>query len=81
MIGRKAIAALATVAVGGAIALGGCGGGDDTTSSGNGPTPAGQASNGAMKHADAMKDDRGAMHDGGAMHNKTDDHGGAMKER
>jgi hypothetical protein len=74
----RTIPALAAVAVGGALALGGCGGGDSTTSDSG--TPASQVStdgtDDAMKHDDAMKDETGAMKDDeGAMK-----HEDAMKD-
>src|SRR5690348_12919073 len=65
MLGRKTTAVLATLAVGGAIALGGCGS-DDSTAAGT--TPSGQSSEGAMKHEDSMKGHDDAMkHDDDAM--------------
>jgi hypothetical protein len=77
MGGRRAISALSVPAVGVAILIGGCGGGDSTTGAGSasGTTPAGQASTGAaMKHEDSMKKKGSAMHDEGSMH------GGSMHE-
>jgi hypothetical protein len=71
---RKTSSALAALAVGGALVLGGCGDGDSSTEAetGKATTPASQASNGAMKREDdAMKDDSGAMHGKDAM--KQDD--------
>ena len=77
---RKATPALAGLAVCGVLILGGCGGGDDSTTAGepaNSTTPAGQTQGDAMKHDDgAMKGDDGAMKgDDGAMK-----HGEAMKD-
>jgi hypothetical protein len=76
---RNAVPALA---VGGVLALGGCGGGDDATTSAQ---PAQAQSDKAMKHddamkkGDAMKDDHDAMKDDSGMHDEGDNHGGAMK--
>jgi hypothetical protein len=69
MLGKKAVPALAAVAVGGALALAGCGD-DDSTAADNATTPAGQVSDEAMKGEDAMKDHSDAMKEGGggAMH-------------
>ncbi|HYQ77658.1 MAG TPA: hypothetical protein VEP91_00935 [Solirubrobacterales bacterium] len=73
--------AVPVLAVGGVLALGGCGGGDDSTTSAE---PAKAQSDNAMKHEDAMKDGHGAMKDkgadDGAMHGEGDDNGGAMKD-
>jgi hypothetical protein len=79
----KATPALAGLAVCGALILGGCGGGDDSTTSAE---PAG-ATTPAMK-GDAMKDDDGSMKQGqgamkdddDAMHGDEADHGEAMKD-
>jgi hypothetical protein len=88
MRSRRVTGALAVAAVGGALALGGCGdSGND--SSANGTEPADQTTVGKMKqdHAmkqksgSAMKDDGAAMKgDEGAMHDQADDHGGAMND-
>lgn len=97
MRSRKVTGALAAVAVSGALVFGGCGGGNDASTSGS--KPASQTTGDSMKHEDAMKDDgaakgnSGAMKDDGAMkqdhamkdddgamHDQSDDHGGAMKE-
>jgi hypothetical protein len=92
MRGKKTAGVMAAVAVGGALAIGGCGGGDSAT----GETAPAKAADGvAMKHegdamkqknGDAMKDDSGANHamkddkamkdDDGAMHGDN----GAMKD-
>jgi hypothetical protein len=77
-----AIPAVAAIAVGGAVAFGGCGSGSDAATT----TPATQAAqtsqNEAMKHeGEAMKHEDsgmkgapedGAMQDDGAMHDKAD---------
>jgi len=67
---RNAVPALA---IGGVLALGGCGGGDDATTSAE---PAK-----AMKHDEAMKGDDGMKHED-AMKNDGDamKHGDAMKD-
>jgi hypothetical protein len=61
---------LTGLAVGAAILIGGCGGGDSTTGSGsaNGTTPASQVSNGAAMHESSMKKNGSTMHDQGSMH-------------
>lgn len=74
---RSGMAVLATVAVGGALTVAGCGGGGDTTESGSGSTPASQVTDKAMKHEEAMKDHGDAMKHDTAMK----DHGEAMKDR
>jgi hypothetical protein len=80
MRGRKAVAALAGLAVCGALVLGGCGGGDSTTTSTE-PAKAMKDEGGAMKHeGDAMKHEGDAMKDGGAMHDEGGEHGEAMKD-
>jgi hypothetical protein len=75
---RKAISALAVAAVGGALVLGGCGGGGgESTGANEGTAPASKVTHqGAMKHENAMEDHGGAMKHENAMK----DHGGAMKE-
>jgi hypothetical protein len=79
MRGRKTTSGLAAIAVGGALVLGGCGGGSGTTDSSNASAPAGAAMKGkhddmkaehdAMKGDDAMKGQGHAMPgDEEAMH-------------
>lgn len=81
----KAAAGFAAIAVGGALILGGCGGGDDASATTN------QArAEGSMKQEDAMKDDGDSYEerqkrrwcDEGrrATHDEGDDHGQAMKD-
>jgi hypothetical protein len=70
---RKASSAIAAIAVGGALVLGGCGGNDDSTAAQKANT---MHDEGAMHdqsdgHGDAMKDDHGGAMEG---------HGDAMKE-
>jgi len=79
---RKAGPALASLAIGGALVLGGCGGGDDSATSAE---PAKAMHDDAMKHDDSMKGDGSTQHHatGGTMkgeHVMKDDHGGAMKD-
>ena len=75
---RKAAPALASLAIGGALVLGGCGGGDDSATSAE---PAKGMHDDAMKNEDSMKGDgEHAMKDDNAMHDETDDHGEAMKD-
>jgi|GEM_PF-4695232 len=87
---RKAGPALASLAIGGALVLGGCGGGDDSATSAE-PAKAmhddAMKGDGSTKHGDSMKSDDSTKHDGehamkddNAMHDETDDHGGAMKD-
>lgn len=75
MRGRKTIPVPATIAVGGALVLGGCGGSDSTTGTSNASAPAHAAMKGhreAMhgdkaakdRHGDAMNQHHEAMHEG-----------------
>lgn len=86
MHSRKVISGLAALAVGGALAFGGCGGSDDSSTSGSKPAAqttgdsmkhdAMKDGGAAMKHDDAMKGDDDSMkHDDGAMHDQGDDNG------
>jgi hypothetical protein len=89
MLGKRGTAVLATVVLGGAVALGGCGGGSDSTTPSKpagATTPAGQAPAGdAMKgHGDAMKQEDHAMKDQGDSMKQEGHamkgHGDAMKQ-
>jgi hypothetical protein len=75
---------LAAIAVGGALVLGGCGGGSSTTDSSNASAPADAAMKGKHDNMkaehDAMKGEDQAMHGEKAMHEKGAGHGDAMHE-
>lgn len=73
MRGSKRASGLAAIAVGGAIVLGGCGGGSSATETSN----AGAAMKGEYH---AMNGDHQAMHGEKSMHEKGAGHGDAMHE-
>lgn len=83
MRGKRAATGLAAIAVGGVLVLGGCGGGDETSTDAK-PAKSGGAmkdESGAMKHEGSMKHEEGAMKDDeGAMHDEAEKHGEAMKD-